>query len=78
MIRLFWSLAAVVAVVTVLFAAWSATEETSTAAPGDVVQSAANAFVEGYNNRDFTRFHSFFATAEQGADAAGESNFGSR
>lgn len=62
-----------VAVVIVGFAAfgYSALNKSSGESPSDVVQSAATAYVDGYNNRDLTQFHSYFATVKQGADSAG-------
>lgn len=39
--------------------------------PENVVQSAAQAFAAGYNNRDLTQFESYFATPDEGGDAAG-------
>ncbi|MCA9908494.1 MAG: hypothetical protein KC519_07580 [Anaerolineae bacterium] len=35
------------------------------------MQAAVQAYVEGFNNRELTSFHAFFATTAQGADAAG-------
>lgn len=39
--------------------------------PENVVQSAAQAFAVAYNNRNLTQFEDYFATPDEGADAAG-------
>lgn len=42
--------------------------------PENVVQSAAQAFAEGYNSRDLTQFERYFATPDEGGDTAGLAN----
>lgn len=42
--------------------------------PENVVQSAAQAFAEGYNSRDLAQFETYFATPDEGGDAAGLAN----
>ena len=66
----FWIITAIAIVM--LSACTAADDSTSTSgSPSDVVQSAAQAYVDGFNNRDLTQFKTYFATDTQGADPAG-------
>lgn len=66
----FWFIAAIAIVM--LSACTAADESTSTSgSPSDVVQSAAQAYADGFNSRDLTQFKTYFATDTQGADPAG-------
>ncbi len=62
-------LLSVALIVVVLLGACSQADELPD--PSAVVQSAAQAFTDGFNNRDLTQFETYFATPAQGADAAG-------
>lgn len=49
----------------------SSSDAPVTQSPSDVVQAAAQAFADGFNNDDLTQFNTFFATSAQGADQIG-------
>ncbi|MCB9453028.1 MAG: hypothetical protein H6672_16450 [Anaerolineaceae bacterium] len=64
-------LAALLLVVLVAISACQSTPTAEASPPGDTVQQAINAFVEGFNNQSLTDFDTYFATLDQGADADG-------
>ncbi|HZD10791.1 MAG TPA: hypothetical protein VE553_05555 [Candidatus Binatia bacterium] len=62
-----------VVVSSLLVAACSQTNKSDEASPGDTVQAAAQAFVDGYDNGSLDQFDTFFAPVSQ-ANQAGLAN----
>ena len=56
--------------VAALTACGGSSDEAEKSAAGDVVQSAADAFETGFNNRDLSEFDTFFAPASDPFDTS--------